>query len=93
MRNVRPLSISRKTTSLQQQKVTPVVYVLDGEYYFSFTTEAAALLAQSQLAPNCIVVEVTTNNRERDFSPPVDAGSGQTSDQASAGGAIHFLII
>jgi predicted alpha/beta superfamily hydrolase len=69
----------------------PVVYVLDGEYYFSFTTEAAALLAQNQLAPSCIVIGITTNNRQRDFSPPLDEDSGQTQDQQTAGGADKFL--
>lgn len=69
----------------------PVVYVLDGEYYFSFTTEALSLLTQSGLAPNCIVVGITTNNRGRDFSPKVDEDSGQTQDLKTAGGADHFL--
>lgn len=69
----------------------PTIYVLDGEYYFSFTTEAAALLAQSELAPACIIIGVTTNNRQRDFSPPLDANSGQTQDLAFAGGADRFL--
>ncbi len=69
----------------------PVVYVLDGEYYFSFTTEAAALLAQNRLAPNAIVIGVTTNNRQRDFSPAVDADAGQQQDIGTAGGADNFL--
>lgn len=69
----------------------PVVYVLDGEYYFSFTAEAAALLGQNQLAPNSIVIGVTTNNRQRDFSPAVDSDSGQPQDLATAGGADNFL--
>jgi predicted alpha/beta superfamily hydrolase len=69
----------------------PVVYVLDGEYYLSFTADAAALLSQSQLAPNCILIGVTTNNRDRDFAPPLDADSGQTRDLKTAGGADKFL--
>ncbi|HWA33864.1 MAG TPA: alpha/beta hydrolase-fold protein, partial [Cyclobacteriaceae bacterium] len=72
-------------------KKYPVVYVLDGEYYFSFTTEAASLLAQSQLAPNTIVIGITSNNRQRDFSPPVDADASQPQDVATAGGADLFL--
>lgn len=70
----------------------PVVYVLDGEYYSSFTADAATLLAQSQLAPNCIVIGITTNNRQRDFSPPLDEDSGQTQDLKFAGGADNFLV-
>ncbi|CAH0996228.1 hypothetical protein EMA8858_02359 [Emticicia aquatica] len=69
----------------------PVIYVLDGEYYFSFTTEASSLLAQSGIAPNCIVVGITTNNRGRDFSPKVDEDSGQTQDLNNGGGADNFL--
>ncbi len=68
-----------------------VVYVLDGEYYFSLTTDAASLLTQSGIAPNCIVVGITTNNRGRDFSPKVDEDSGQTQDLKTAGGADNFL--
>lgn len=69
----------------------PVVYVLDGEYYSSFTADASILLAQSQLAPNCIIVGITTNNRQRDFSPALDEDSGQTQDLKTAGGADNFL--
>lgn len=68
-----------------------VVYVLDGEYYSAFTADAAMLLAQSQLAPECIIIGITTNNRQRDFSPPVDEDSGQTQDLKFAGGADNFL--
>jgi predicted alpha/beta superfamily hydrolase len=67
------------------------VYVLDGEYYAAFTTDAASLLAQSQLAPECIIIGITTNSRQRDFSPPVDEDSGQTQDLKNAGGADNFL--
>jgi predicted alpha/beta superfamily hydrolase len=69
----------------------PVVYVLDGEYYSSFTADACALLAQSQLAPGCIVIGITSNNRQRDFSPALDEDSEQTQDLKFAGGADNFL--
>jgi predicted alpha/beta superfamily hydrolase len=68
----------------------PVVYVLDGEYYLSFTADAAVLLAQSGLAPNCIIIGITTNNRDRDFSPGVDADAGQNQG-SPIGGADKFL--
>jgi uncharacterized protein len=69
----------------------PVVYVLDGEYYFSFTADACVLLAQSRLAPDCIVIGITSNNRQRDFSPALDEDSEQTQDLKFAGGADNFL--
>ncbi len=69
----------------------PVVYILDGEYYFSFTTEASVLLSQNRLAPNCILVGITTNNRERDFTPKADEDSGQSQDLNASGGADNFL--
>ncbi|MEP7128670.1 MAG: alpha/beta hydrolase-fold protein, partial [Chitinophagales bacterium] len=62
----------------------PVVYVLDGEYYSSFTADASTLLAQNQLAPNCIVIGITSNNRQRDFSPALDEDSGQPEDLKTA---------
>jgi hypothetical protein len=70
----------------------PVIYVLDGEYYSSFTADASTLLAQSQLAPDCIIIGITSNNRQRDFSPALDEDSGQTQDLKSAGGADNFLL-
>jgi predicted alpha/beta superfamily hydrolase len=70
----------------------PVVYVLDGEYYSAFTADASILLAQNQLAPNCIIIGITTNNRQRDFSPALDKDSGQTQGLETAGGADNFLI-
>ena len=69
----------------------PVVYVLDGEYYFSFASQAASLLEQSEIIPKCIVIGITTNNRQRDFAPKVDDNSGQTQDLQTAGGADNFL--
>lgn len=69
----------------------PVVYVLDGAYYSSFTADAIALLAQSRLAPDCIIIGINPNNRQRDFSPALDADAGQTQDLATAGGADNFL--
>lgn len=47
----------------------PVVYVLDGEYNFSFTWEAVKILYQSERIPPCIVVAIISNNRGRDFTP------------------------
>ncbi len=69
----------------------PVIYVLDGAYYHSLTTEASILLTRSGLAPASIVVGITTNNRQRDFSPPVDPEAGQSRDVGVAGGAENFL--
>jgi predicted alpha/beta superfamily hydrolase len=52
----------------------PVIYILDGEYYFGFTREAAGILSQvngngvSRIPP-MIVVGVISNNRMRDFTP------------------------
>ncbi len=69
----------------------PIIYLLDGEYYSSYTADVSSLLAQSQLAPNCIIIGITTNNRERDFSPALDEDSEQTQDLKFAGGADNFL--
>ena len=41
----------------------PVVYILDGEYYSTYTAETN-LLAQSQLTPECIIIGICTNNHQ-----------------------------
>lgn len=69
----------------------PIVYILDGEYYSTYTAEASSLLAQSQLTPECIIIGICTNNRNRDFSPSLDQESGQTQDIHTAGGGDQFL--
>ncbi|MFZ1678923.1 MAG: alpha/beta hydrolase-fold protein [Saprospiraceae bacterium] len=70
----------------------PVVYLLDGEYYSSYAADVSSLLAQSQLAPACIIIGITSNNRQRDFSPALDENTDQTQDIQFAGGADHFLL-
>lgn len=68
-----------------------MVYVLDGEYYFNFTTEISVLLYLNKLAPDCIIVGITSNNRQRDFSPPLDLDTLQTEADSVSEGADRFL--
>lgn len=56
----------------------PVLYVLDGSGYLNMVSEAVKILSAKngngvRGMPECIVVGVTSNNRERDMSPkPLD---------------------
>ncbi|MEP6674074.1 MAG: alpha/beta hydrolase-fold protein [Ferruginibacter sp.] len=69
----------------------PVVYVLDGEYNFSFTSEAVKTLYQSERMPPCIVVGINSSNRERDFTPAGDKNWHPPVEMRGAGGADKFL--
>ena len=69
----------------------PVVYLLDAEYYFTFTTEAVKILYDNERIPPCIVVGITTSNRSRDFTPASDKGWDVPSELSASGGADNFL--
>ena len=52
----------------------PVLYVLDGKYYFTIATEALGTLSSMNgngvsPVPSMIVVALLTNNRDRDYTP------------------------
>ena len=69
----------------------PVVYLLDGETFFTFASETAHQLTKAGTVPACIVIGITSNNRQRDFTTPVDKDSGQPNDISISGGATKFL--
>jgi hypothetical protein len=69
----------------------PIVYVLDGEYNFKYSSEAVRLLYQNERIPPCIVIGITSNNRERDFTPAVDDKWQPPKEMQEAGGADKFL--
>ncbi len=49
----------------------PVLYLLDGEFYFDYATSTIRLLSQGiqPFCPQMIVVGITSKNRFRDFTP------------------------
>jgi predicted alpha/beta superfamily hydrolase len=69
----------------------PVIYVLDGKYHFPIVTAAANLLYGYQKIPKCIVVGIETNNRDRDYTPPLVSGFSKPGPMSSAGGADKYL--
>jgi|WetSurMetagenome_2_1015567.scaffolds.fasta_scaffold174907_1 predicted alpha/beta superfamily hydrolase len=69
----------------------PIIYVLDGEYNFKFSSEAAKLLYQNERIPPCIVIGITTNNRDRDFTTAGDNKWQPPREMQAAGGADKFL--
>ncbi len=50
----------------------PVIYVLDGEYYFISTLGIVNALTATKKIPDAIVVAIKTSIRVRDFLPPID---------------------
>ena len=69
----------------------PIVYVLDGAYNFKFSSEAVKLLYQNERIPPCIVIGITSTNRERDFTPAGDSNWQPPREMQAAGGAEKFL--
>lgn len=69
----------------------PVIYVLDGEYNFTFTSEAVTILTSNEKMPPSIVIGITTNNRNRDFTTTGDKNWQPPQEMPSAGGADKFL--
>lgn len=68
------------------QKTYPVVYVLDGEHNFLCTVGVAKALARASVMPQVIVVGVSGEHRELDYSP-TDLGV----DYMKTGGGPAFL--
>jgi len=68
------------------QKTYPVVYVLDGEHNFLCTVGVARALARASVMPQVIVVGVSGEHRELDYSP-TDLGV----DYMETGGGPTFL--
>jgi len=69
----------------------PVIYVLDGKYYFPYVSAASEVLSGNQDMPECIVVGIASINRNRDYSPPLVAGFDKPGPMSAAGGANTYL--
>lgn len=70
----------------------PVVYLLDGEYNSSFTADAVKTLSSwTNRMPACIVIGITSNNRERDLTTAPDKNWQPPQPIPGAGGANNFL--
>lgn len=80
----------------------PVLYLLDGSGYLTFVSEAVKMLSTKNGngvsgMPECIVVGLTSNNRERDMTPPQVQGWAPPSNplmdmsKIKWGGADNFL--
>lgn len=69
----------------------PVVFVLDGESFFTLTSNAAITLIKDKTIPPCIIIGITSLDRQRDFTTPVDKNADQDHDINISGGADRFL--
>lgn len=69
----------------QSQEKFPVLYVLDGEGNFFFSTAIANFLARTQAISRMIVIGIPNTNRMRDFTPSIVA------ETPGSGGADNFL--
>lgn len=69
----------------------PVIYVLDGKYHFAIVAAAAKLLYGYLKIPECIVVGISTNNRDRDYTPPLVNGFSKPDAISASGGANTYL--
>ncbi|MEO5583638.1 MAG: alpha/beta hydrolase-fold protein [Saprospiraceae bacterium] len=69
----------------------PVVYVLDGESFFTLTSNAAITLIKDKTIPPCIIIGIKSLDRQRDFTTPVDKNADQDNEINISGGADRFL--
>lgn len=69
----------------QSQEKMPVLYVLDGEGNFFFSTAIVNFLFRTQTTPRMIVVGIPNTDRMRDFTP------SQVAETPGSGGADNFL--
>ncbi|WP_105171989.1 alpha/beta hydrolase-fold protein [Pseudoalteromonas sp. T1lg24] len=58
----------------------PVIYVLDGEFYFIPTIGVVSSLSATKAIPESIVVAIPTSIRVRDYLPPIK-GEAQSNQQ------------
>ena len=70
----------------QSSQKYPVLYVLDGDWNFSWASEVAQFMGDSLLAPEFIVVGIPNTDRDRDLTPT----HTQDPDYASSGGGPLF---
>jgi predicted alpha/beta superfamily hydrolase len=76
----------------KNDKKYPVVYILDGEYNFSFTSDAVKTLSSwTSRIPPSIVIGLTSNKRDRDLTPKPDPTWQPPQPIPTAGGADKFL--
>ncbi len=54
------------------EKKYPVIYVLDGEFYFIPTIGVVSSLSATKAIPESLVVALPTSIRVRDYLPPID---------------------
>ncbi len=64
------------------------IYVLDGDYLAPVVAANLESLSNPSRPVSCIVIALTSTNRQRDFTPKSDGAPGQL---AGSGGADHFL--
>lgn len=69
----------------QSQEKLPVLYVLDGEGNFFFSTAIVNFLSRTQAISRMIVIGIPNTNRMRDFTP------SHVAETATSGGADNFL--
>lgn len=68
------------------QSIFPVIYVLDGEHSFNSVVSISQALARASLMPNVIVVGISGEKREYDYSP-----ADLKVDYMKTGGGKNFL--
>ena len=68
-------------------KLKPI-YVLDGDYLAPVVAASIESLSDHNRPTPCLVIAMTSTNRQRDFTPKSDGATGQ---MAGSGGADHYL--
>jgi len=84
------LYVGKPPTFARSQRKYPVLYLLDGQYYFSEVQSAVAVLADSGQIPELVLVGIESKDRRVDFTPP-EIDLPDVGDRARAGVYLDFL--
>jgi pimeloyl-ACP methyl ester carboxylesterase len=84
------LFVALPPTFARSQRRYPLLFLLDGQYYFGEVQSAAAALADSGQIPELVLVGIESKDRRVDFTPP-EIDLPDVGDKARAGVYLDFL--
>ena len=76
-----------------ENKIYPVIYVLDGESHFKSVVAMVEYLSGANVIPQMIVVGILHSNRMKDLTPTIEDSVGDKAGEHSGGGENFMSFI
>ncbi len=76
-----------------ENKIYPVIYVLDGESHFKSVVAMVEYLSGASVIPPMIVVGILHSNRMKDLTPTIEDSVGDSAGEHSGGGENFMSFI